>query len=136
MSLRRRSWATCSNSKSPELSLKPGEVVYTLHYLGEGYDLFWYHGKTYHDQISIAEDAWGNVPFHETLKVESRPKTEWWVKIKDHAGTLAGATKLRCLRTVESMRVRANNALERTVKQRGPRLAAARSSWPAAQLGR
>jgi hypothetical protein len=30
----------------------------------------------------------------------------------------------------------ANNAFERTVKQRGPRLAAARSSWPAAQLGR
>ena len=30
----------------------------------------------------------------------------------------------------------ANNALERTVRHRGPRLAAARSSWPAAQLGR
>lgn len=29
-----------------------------------------------------------------------------------------------------------NNALERTVIQRGLRLAAARSSWPAAQLGR
>jgi len=30
----------------------------------------------------------------------------------------------------------ANNTLERTVEYRGPRLAAARSSWPAAQLGR
>src|SRR5579859_719810 len=29
-----------------------------------------------------------------------------------------------------------NNALERTVRHRGPRLAAARSWWPAAQLGR
>jgi hypothetical protein len=29
-----------------------------------------------------------------------------------------------------------NNAFDRTVKHRGPRLAAARSSWPAAQLGR
>jgi FtsH-binding integral membrane protein len=29
-----------------------------------------------------------------------------------------------------------NNALERTVRHRGPRLAAARRSWPAAQLGR
>ncbi len=29
-----------------------------------------------------------------------------------------------------------NNALERTVGHRGPRLAAARSPWPAAQLGR
>jgi hypothetical protein len=30
----------------------------------------------------------------------------------------------------------ANNALERTVGHSGPRLSAARSSWPAAQLGR
>jgi hypothetical protein len=33
-------------------------------------------------------------------------------------------------------RMTTNNALERAVKQRVPRLAAARSSWPAAQLGR
>jgi hypothetical protein len=32
--------------------------------------------------------------------------------------------------------VRSNNAFERTEKYRGPRLAAARSSWLAAQLGR
>jgi hypothetical protein len=32
--------------------------------------------------------------------------------------------------------MRPNNTLERTVKHRGPRLAAVRSSWPAAQLGR
>jgi hypothetical protein len=30
----------------------------------------------------------------------------------------------------------ANNAFERAVGQRGPRLAAAEPSWPAAQLGR
>jgi len=30
----------------------------------------------------------------------------------------------------------ANNALERTVGHRGPRLAAAWALWPAAQLGR
>jgi hypothetical protein len=30
----------------------------------------------------------------------------------------------------------ANNAFERTVGHRGPRLAAASASWPAAQLGR
>jgi hypothetical protein len=29
-----------------------------------------------------------------------------------------------------------NNAFERTVRQRGPRLAAAQPSWPAAQLNR
>jgi hypothetical protein len=30
----------------------------------------------------------------------------------------------------------ANNAFERAVMQRGPRLAAARVMWPAAELGR
>jgi hypothetical protein len=30
----------------------------------------------------------------------------------------------------------ANNAFERAVRHRGPRLAAARVLWPAAQLGR
>lgn len=32
--------------------------------------------------------------------------------------------------------VPSNNSLERAVGQRGPRLAAARGSWPAAQLSR
>jgi len=32
--------------------------------------------------------------------------------------------------------VLANNAFERTGKHRGPRLAAAPGSWPAAELGR
>ncbi len=32
--------------------------------------------------------------------------------------------------------VRSNNTFERTVMHRGPRLAAASASWPAAQLGR
>jgi hypothetical protein len=73
-------------SKSPELSLRAGEVVYTLHYLGEAYDLFWYRGKTYSDQISVPEDAFGSVPFSEDLRVESRPKTEWWVKIRSEQG--------------------------------------------------
>jgi pimeloyl-ACP methyl ester carboxylesterase len=38
--------------------------------------------------------------------------------------------------TADGVDVRPNNAFERTVEHRGPRLAAARASWPAAQLGR
>jgi hypothetical protein len=34
------------------------------------------------------------------------------------------------------MRKPSNNAFERTVENRGPRLAAARAAWPAAQLAR
>jgi hypothetical protein len=37
------------DGKGPLLSLMPGEKIYTLHYLGEGNDLFWYKGNTYSD---------------------------------------------------------------------------------------
>jgi hypothetical protein len=43
---------------------------------------------------------------------------------------------LKKVSTVASARKPPNNALERTVGHHGPRLAATRSSWPAAQLGR
>ena len=39
----------------PVLSLQPGELVYTLHYLGEGSELFWYKGQVYSDQISAGK---------------------------------------------------------------------------------
>ena len=39
----------------PLLNLKPGELLYTLHDMGEGFDLFWYKGKVYTDQISSDE---------------------------------------------------------------------------------
>ena len=39
-------------------------------------------------------------------------------------------------RNCEQVIETSDNALERTVRHRGPRLAAARATWPAAQLGR
>ncbi len=76
------------DDKGPMLSLKPGEKIYTLHYVGEANDLFWYQGNTYVDQCSVPEGAFGNVPFSAEVKVESRPKTRWWVKIKDQSGRI------------------------------------------------
>jgi hypothetical protein len=55
---------------------------------------------------------------------------------------LGGVPKFRRRRAVVAFEERlvesllANNALERTVRHSGPRLAAASASWPAAQLGR
>jgi hypothetical protein len=80
------------DSKSPELSLQPGEVVYTLHYQGEAYDLFWYKGKAYSDQISLPKDAWGTPPNSQALQIISRPKYEWWAIIQDKDGNI-GWTK-------------------------------------------
>jgi hypothetical protein len=81
-------------SKSPELSLRAGDIIYTLHYLGEAYDLFWYHGKTYSDEISVPENAWGKVPYSDALRVKSRPKTDWWVKMKNHKGEVGWSNEV------------------------------------------
>lgn len=74
------------NGKGPLLSLRPGEAIYPLHYLGEGYDLFWYKGRTYSDQCCDPEGAFGNVPLADVIKIETRPETKWWVKFRDSKG--------------------------------------------------
>ncbi len=81
-----------ADSKTPQLSLKAGDIVYTLHYEGEGNDVFWYKGKTYSDQIAIPDNAWGAPPNSETVKIISRPQTEWWAQVQDKDGNL-GWTK-------------------------------------------
>ena len=81
------------DGKEPVLSLEPGEVVYTLHYVGEGYDLFWYKGKVYTDQISVSDNALGNVPNSDTVKIRSRPVYDWWAKIRNRSGQIGWTRK-------------------------------------------
>jgi hypothetical protein len=76
------------NNNEEKLNLKPGEVIYTLHYAGEGYDLFWYKGKTYSDQISGDKLDPNPPPAHLSLQIISRPKADWWVKVKNHKGKI------------------------------------------------
>jgi hypothetical protein len=77
--------APISLGSNNELSLKPGDLLYTLRYAGEGYDIFWYKGKTYSDQISddSLSYAW---------KIQSRPKYDWWVQVRNK-GNIVGWTK-------------------------------------------
>jgi hypothetical protein len=70
----------------PALTLKPGELLYTLHYDGEGTDLFWYKGKVYLDQISADKPTPDPPPPKLNLQVLSRPVNAWWVKIKTKDG--------------------------------------------------
>jgi len=77
-----------SDDNEEKLNLKPGELVYTLHYAGEGYDLFWYKGKIYSDQISINKPDRDPPPPHLLLQVISRPDADWWVKIKNNKGQI------------------------------------------------
>lgn len=74
------------NGKSPVLSLSRGDRVYALHYAGEGSDVFWYKGRTYIDQISVPDNAWGDVPNMSNVNIISRPEYIWWAKIRNRAG--------------------------------------------------
>lgn len=75
-----------ADGKGPALRLKPGELLYTLHYEGEGQYLFWYKGKAYIDGVA------GREPDKEPLDPElntqtlSVPQYEWWVKIRNRRG--------------------------------------------------
>jgi len=81
------------NSTKPELSLKPGESVYTLHSKGAAYDVFWYHGEVLSDQIQVPEDGFGTPPFEGIVKVITRPKTEWWALLELSDGRLGWTKK-------------------------------------------
>lgn len=75
-------------SKEGVLRLKPGELLYTLHYAGEGFDLFWYKGKVYSDQISSDEPDPDPPPPELNLQVLSRPAYTWWVRVKRKDGKI------------------------------------------------
>jgi hypothetical protein len=72
----------------PLLELKPGELLYTLHYLGEGFDLFWYKGKVYSDQISSGKVDPDPPAPELNLQVLSLPEADWWVKVRTKEGRI------------------------------------------------
>jgi len=72
----------------PLLDLKPGELLYTLHYLGEGFDLFWYKGKVYSDQISSGKVDPDPPAPELNLQVLSLPEADWWVKVRTKEGRI------------------------------------------------
>ena len=69
----------------PQVALAAGDLLYTLHDLGEGYDLFWFHGKIYSDQISGEADD-GPPTVGAQIQIISRPEYVWWVKVRNAKG--------------------------------------------------
>jgi hypothetical protein len=87
---------TVTNDKNKKLgpvSIHPGDILYTLHYLGEGYDLFWFRGKVYSDQISSPNDS--------TI-IESRPDVDWWAKIENRRGQIGWTNELDAFAHVDA----------------------------------
>lgn len=76
-----------ASGKGPLLSLKPGEIIYSLHYAGEGFEVFWYQGNTYTDDISMTNA--------NTFKTLSTPTYVWWAKIKNNKGKIGWTKKTK-----------------------------------------
>ena len=72
------------------VALKPGDVFYTLHYQGEGYDLFWHKGMLHSDQMEYHNDLPGAIK--DTFQVVREYKYDWWIQIKNSVGKI-GWTK-------------------------------------------
>ena len=58
---------------------RPGDALYLLHHVGEGYMKFWLRGRILSDQIY---DGAG------TFRIMSQPETVWWVKVKNQQGKI------------------------------------------------
>lgn len=61
----------------PQLALKRGDVVYALTPLGEGFYLYWYHGKVYESGLDMA-----GMPGVEGKEA----KVVWWKLVRNKDG--------------------------------------------------
>jgi len=66
-------------SHAPQLKLHAGDVVYLLTPLGEGYYLFWYHGK-----VDESGESLRTMPQDETQKSVMK----WWKLVRNSKGTM------------------------------------------------
>lgn len=57
--------------------LKPGDVLYLLHYEGEGIYKIWFRGRIYEDEVETRE---------ESIHLVRKPDYVWWVKVKNRSG--------------------------------------------------
>ena len=79
-----------------KVRVKAGDVLYLLHYEGEGVYKFWFRGKTYEHEMPDApgghyKDTPGG-PMSEFIRKLSEPRAVWWVKVKNKRGRV-GWTK-------------------------------------------
>jgi hypothetical protein len=72
-----------------QVKVKAGDILYLLHYSGEGNYKLWFHGKIYEDEMPTAPGLITNEPLaqrEEFLHVESEPEYVWWIKVKNRQG--------------------------------------------------
>jgi hypothetical protein len=71
-----------------QVRVKAGDILYLLHYEGEGVYKFWFRGRIYEAQMPFAPDLIKSTddPAQAYLQQLSEPETVWWVKVKNRRG--------------------------------------------------
>jgi hypothetical protein len=69
--------ATTIGTGKRKTQVKPGDVLYLLHYEGEGIYKIWFRGSIYENEISAAADVNGKI------QLMNEPDNVWWVKVKN-----------------------------------------------------
>lgn len=70
------------------LRVRPGEIVYTLTYLGEGFYKVWYKGKT--ADVDVLGGDGG-----DSLKELLKPQSVWWVRLKNSKNQIGWTNQTR-----------------------------------------
>jgi hypothetical protein len=81
--------ATTLGRAPHQVQLKPGDVLYVLHYLGEGYYKFWFRGRIYEDELPSVNDRLSAAEqARQAIQPLSDPQTLWWVRVKNRRGQI------------------------------------------------
>jgi hypothetical protein len=78
--------ATTIGQDRRKIRVKPGDVLYLLHYMGEGFYKIWFNGRIYENEMPTAPDEIGKPPAgrkQESIEAQSEPDTVWWVKVRN-----------------------------------------------------
>jgi len=67
----------------------PGDILYPLHYEGEGIYKVWFRGKIYHEEMPTSPYLITKTPIEQReqfLHVIAEPDWIWWVEVKNSRG--------------------------------------------------
>lgn len=87
-----------SRDDGREVTVRKGDVLYLLHPTGEGFFKTWFRGRLYGVQPETAAqhaanpEAVARLPY---LRLESRPRTVWWMKVGNKRGLVGWTTQNR-----------------------------------------
>ncbi len=65
-----------------KIRVKPGDVLYLLHYMGEGFFKIWFNGKIYENEMPPVTTS-ATKAEQEYFQVLNEPDTVWWMKVKN-----------------------------------------------------